>query len=167
MTTRPPSPDDLRAVLFDSGGVLMRPIGGRWNPRADFEQTVLTYDPAITPEQFAAAIDAGERFFTASSSTPDYDDYHRVLLRDLGVDPIPQLLADLRREVPPATVLETYPEVVGTLEELSRRGVRPGPVCPPSTRDWASGSSSRRTRSPPSSAAVSRTRACTTTPAPP
>ncbi|MCX4537084.1 HAD-IA family hydrolase [Streptomyces sp. NBC_00841] len=102
----------------------MQPIGGRWNPRADFEQTVLAYDPSITPEQFAAAIAAGDHFFATSSSTPDYDDYHRVMLHNLGVDPTSQLLADLRREVPPATVLETYPEVVGTLEELSRRGVR-------------------------------------------
>ncbi|WSW30770.1 HAD-IA family hydrolase [Streptomyces sp. NBC_01003] len=102
----------------------MQPIGGRWNPRADFEQTILSYVPSITPEQFAAAIVAGDQFFAASSSTPDYDDYHRVMLRDLGVEPTLQLLADLRREVPPATVLESYPEVVGTMEELSRRGVR-------------------------------------------
>ncbi|RFC77403.1 HAD family hydrolase [Streptomyces sp. AcE210] len=124
MTTQPSSPEDLRAVLFDSGGVLIQPIGGRWNPRADFEQTVLAYDPSITPEQFAAAIITGDHFFAASSSTPDYDDYHRVMLRDLGMEPTSQLLVDLRREVPPATILETYPEVVGTLEELSRRGVR-------------------------------------------
>ncbi len=102
----------------------MQPIGGRWNPRADFEQTVLAHEPSITPERFAAAIAAGDRYFATSSSTPDYDDYHRVLLHDLGVAPTPRLLADLRREVPPATVLETFPEVVGTLEELSRRGVR-------------------------------------------
>ncbi|MEU0626431.1 HAD-IA family hydrolase [Streptomyces sp. NPDC005989] len=124
VTTPSSSSEDLRAVLFDSGGVLMRPIGGRWNPRADFEQTVLAYDPSITPEQFAAAIVVGEQFLAASSTTPDHDDYHRVLLRDLGVEPASQLLAELRREVPPATVLEIYPEVVGTLEELSRRGVR-------------------------------------------
>ncbi|MFB8271221.1 HAD family hydrolase [Streptomyces sp. NPDC055955] len=124
MTTHRSSPDDLRAVLFDSGGVLMQPIGGRWNPRADFEQTVLSHAPSITPDQFAAAIITGDQFFAASSSTPDYDDYHRVMLRDLGVEPTVRLLADLRREVPPATVLETYPEVMGTLEELSRRGVR-------------------------------------------
>ncbi|MGW6145045.1 HAD family hydrolase [Streptomyces sp. NPDC055144] len=124
MTTQPSSPEDLRAVLFDSGGVLMQPIGGRWNPRADFEQTVLSHAPSITPDQFTAAIVTGDQFFAVSSSTPDYDDYHRVMLRDLGVEPTSQLLADLRREVPPATVLETYPEVVGTLEELSRRGVR-------------------------------------------
>ncbi|MEV4969886.1 HAD family hydrolase [Streptomyces scopuliridis] len=122
--TQPASPENLRAVLFDSGSVLLRPIGGRWNPRADFEQTVLTHDPSLTAEQFAEAITAGDRLFAASSSTPDYDDYHRVMLHSLGVDPTPALLADLRREVPPAVLLETYPDVEETLEELSRRGVR-------------------------------------------
>lgn len=124
VTTPPASPDNLRAVLFDSGGVLMQPIGGRWNPRADFEQTVLAHAPSITPEQFAAAISAGDHLFATSSSTPDYDDYHRVMLHHLGVEPNSQLLADLRREVPPTVFLETYPDVEETLEELSRRGVR-------------------------------------------
>ncbi|MFD0508358.1 HAD family hydrolase [Streptomyces chiangmaiensis] len=58
------------------------------------------------------------------SSTPDYDDYHRVMLRHLGVDPTAQLLADLRRDVPAPVFLETYPGVEETLAELSRRGVR-------------------------------------------
>ncbi|MGD6740671.1 HAD family hydrolase [Streptomyces sp. BH106] len=124
MTTPPASPDTLQAVLLDSGGVLMRPIGGRWNPRADFEQTVLAHAPSITPEQFTAAIAAGDRFFAASSSTPDYDDYHRLMLHHLGVEPTSRLLADLRREVPPSVFLETYPDVEETLEELRRRGVR-------------------------------------------
>ncbi|MFF4381561.1 HAD family hydrolase [Kitasatospora sp. NPDC001547] len=124
MTTRPSSQEDLRAVLFDSGGVLMQPIGGRWNPRADFEQTVLAHVPSVTSEQFAAAIAAGDRFLAASSPAPGLDDYHGLMLRDVGVEPTSELLADLRREVPPATLLETYPEVVGTLGELSRRGVR-------------------------------------------
>ncbi|MHC5256417.1 HAD family hydrolase [Streptomyces sp. UC4497] len=104
MTTPPASPDTLQAVLFDSGGVLMQPIGGRWNPRADFEQTVLAHAPSITPEQFAAAISAGDHFFAASSSTPDYDDYHRLMLHHLGVEPTSRLLADLGREVPPVRV---------------------------------------------------------------
>jgi len=115
---------ELRAVLFDSGGVLIRPIGGRWNPRADFEATILAHDPTVTPERFARAIAAGEDFFAASASTPDYDDYHRVLLRDLGLEPTPALLAELLREVPVSTVMETYPDVAETLAELRRRGVR-------------------------------------------
>ncbi|MEV0738029.1 HAD-IA family hydrolase [Streptomyces sp. NPDC050549] len=124
MKTPPASSDELQAVLFDSGGVLMQPIGGRWNPRADFEQTVLAHAPSITPQQFAAAISAGDDFFATSSSTPDYDDYHRVIFHDLGLDATSQLLADLRREVPPTVFREMYPDVVETLEELSRRGAR-------------------------------------------
>ncbi|MFD0567439.1 HAD family hydrolase [Kitasatospora saccharophila] len=124
MTTRPVPREELRAVLLDSGGVLMRPIGGRWNPRADFERTVLAHLPAVPPERFAAAIAAGDRYLDASPTTPATDDYHRLLLHALGADPTPELLADLRREVPPATILETYPDVVDTLEELARRGVR-------------------------------------------
>lgn len=124
MTTRPGSATPLRAVLFDSGGVLVQPIGGRWNPRADFEATVLAHAPSITPQQFAAAIAAGDDFFVNSSSTPDYDDYHRAMLRHLGVVPTGQLLADLRRDVPASAFLETFPDVEETLRELSRRGVR-------------------------------------------
>lgn len=46
------------------------------------------------------------------------------MLRHLGLDPTPQLLADLGREVPVTTILEIHPDVMETLQELSRRGVR-------------------------------------------
>ncbi|WP_431035946.1 HAD family hydrolase [Streptomyces sp. P6-2-1] len=115
---------DIRAVLFDSGGVLMRPVGGRWNPRADFEETVSRHMPSITPERFAEAIAVGDRFLAEAAGTPDRDDYHRVLLGELGVRPAPELLAALRREVPPAVMLELYPDVLPTLAELKRRGIR-------------------------------------------
>jgi putative hydrolase of the HAD superfamily len=124
MTTRPPEADGLRAVLLDSGGVLVRPIGGRWNPRADFEPTILAHAPQVTPEQFAAGIAAGDRFFAASTSTPDTDDYHRAILAELGIPATQGLLADLRRPVKPSAVLETFPEVPRTLRELRGRGVR-------------------------------------------
>jgi putative hydrolase of the HAD superfamily len=119
-----PSGRNLRDVLFDSGGVLVEPAGGRWNPRADFEQTVLQHASWVTDDQFAAAIAVGDQFFATSGCTPDYDEYHRVILRQLGVETKPQLLSDLRRPVPPAVILQTFPEVLGTLHELRRRGVR-------------------------------------------
>jgi HAD superfamily hydrolase (TIGR01509 family) len=102
----------------------MRPIGGRWNPRADFEQTVLSHAPSVTPEQFSAGIAAGDRFFAASPSTPDTDDYHRAILAELGAPATERLLTDLRRDVAPSVVLELFPEVLATLQELRRRGVR-------------------------------------------
>ncbi|MET8516603.1 hypothetical protein [Streptomyces sp. NPDC005077] len=123
MTTPPASPDNLRAVLFDSGGVLVQPIGGRWNPRADFEQTLLAHAPSITPEQFAAAISAGDHLFATSSSTPGYDDYHRVMLHHLGVEPTSQLLADLRREVPSGLITRrAVPTAPLTFNRITTRG---------------------------------------------
>lgn len=119
-----PSPGSVRAVLLDSGGVLMQPIGGRWNPRADFEATVLAHAPWVTPEQFAAGIAAGDRFFESSESTPGFDDHHRVILAELGVEATAQLLAELKRPVDPRVVLETFAEVPGALRELRRRGAR-------------------------------------------
>lgn len=110
-------------MLFDSGGVLIRPVGGRWNPRADFEQIVLSHAPGITPARFAAAIAAGDEFMTAAASTPGHDDYHRVILGHLGLRPAPELLAELRRPVEPSAIVETFPEVPQTLRELRRRGV--------------------------------------------
>jgi putative hydrolase of the HAD superfamily len=112
------------AVLFDSGGVLMQPIGGRWNPRADFEQILTAAVPTLTASDITAAIAVGDEFLNDTDGTPAYDDYHRVILEHLGVPPTAALLADLTRPVDPRMILETFPEVLPTLRELQRRGVR-------------------------------------------
>ncbi|NUP47713.1 MAG: HAD-IA family hydrolase [Catenulispora sp.] len=101
----------------------MRPIGGRWHPRADFEATVRTHVPLITDEQLADAVAEGDRFMAAAPSTPDLDDYHRAMLARIGVAATPELLADLVKEVPATTVLEIFPEVIPTLDALRARGV--------------------------------------------
>jgi HAD superfamily hydrolase (TIGR01509 family) len=113
-----------RAVLFDSGGVLIRPIGGRWNPRADFEHIVTTHVPTLTQAQLDRAIWVGDDFLAASATTPDYDDYHRVMLRQLDIEPTAEILADLAAPVDPLTILEVFPDVLPTLRELRRRRVR-------------------------------------------
>jgi hypothetical protein len=82
-----------KAILLDSGGVLMRPIGGRWNPRADFESTVKLHAPHVTDEQLAEAVREGDRFMAAVTSTPDRHDYHRAMLTHIGVEAPPELLA--------------------------------------------------------------------------
>ena len=50
-----------RGVLFDSGDTLIQPIGGRWNPRFDFEGVVQRHFPTVTDDAFPAAIAAGQR----------------------------------------------------------------------------------------------------------
>ncbi|MEZ0109420.1 putative hydrolase of the HAD superfamily [Catenulispora sp. EB89] len=119
----PQAPRVPKALLLDSGGVLMQPIGGRWNPRADFEATVKAHAPHVTDEELAEAVREGDRFMAAAASTPEHDDYHRTMLTHIGVQASPELLAALVRDVPPETLLETFPEVIGTLTELRERGV--------------------------------------------
>jgi putative hydrolase of the HAD superfamily len=114
----------IRGVLLDSGGVLIRPIGGRWNPRRDFEPTVLDLAPHLTDADFARAIDAGERFFAMAPADASRDDYHRALLEELGVPPTASLLARLARRLPASTIVEPFPEVIEVLVELRTRGIR-------------------------------------------
>lgn len=114
--------------MFDSGGVLIQPIGGRWNPRADFEDVLHAHAPHLTPDQLETAIAEGLRFLNSSVTTPDYDDFHRAILTALGVEATRKLLDELSRPVPMNEVVEVFPEVVGVLEELRRRGVRMGVV---------------------------------------
>jgi HAD superfamily hydrolase (TIGR01509 family) len=114
----------MRAVLFDSGGVLMRPIGGRWNPRADFEDILLSHYPDLTDDRFAEAIAAGEAFMHGQDTTPDYGDYLRVTVRHLGIDPTDDLIAQLQQPVAAHTILEVPPDVLPTLNALRDRGIR-------------------------------------------
>ena len=43
----------FRGVLFDSGDTLIHPIGGRWNPRFDFEEIVLRHLPKLAVDAFS------------------------------------------------------------------------------------------------------------------
>jgi putative hydrolase of the HAD superfamily len=114
----------VTAVLFDSGGVLMGPVGGRWNPRFDFEEILRRHRPWLTDGQLNMAIEAGDEFLGTGGGTPSRDDYHRVMLGILGVEATTELLAELDRPLDPTAVVKPYPEVIGVLEALRARGVR-------------------------------------------
>jgi putative hydrolase of the HAD superfamily len=102
----------------------MQPKGGRWNPRADFEPAILRRNPAITPEQFAAAFELGNRFMDSAESTPDLDHYHAAMLESLDIPATADLLAELVRPVPADVVLELFDDVAPTLKALRSRGIR-------------------------------------------
>lgn len=109
--------------MFDAGGVLTRPIGGRWNPRYDFESIVLSHHPQVRQDLLPRAIEAGQQFLDAGTATANRTDYHRTMLAILGIDrPTEQLLRQL--EAPAAgPVIELYPEV-RVLEQLQAWGIR-------------------------------------------
>lgn len=116
----------IRGLLLDAGGVLYFPVGGRWNPRLDFEAVVARFspahDPTRDPARFAAAVAAGDRYFNEAQATGSRENYHRVVLAVLGIDDPPAgLLADLDRPLD-YPHLEIFPEVHGVLTEIRRRG---------------------------------------------
>jgi putative hydrolase of the HAD superfamily len=114
----------IRGVLFDSGDVLIQPIGGRWNPRYDFEDIVVAHHPETPVELFPEAFAAGQRVLDAGTTTANRTDYHRAMLRVLGIDePSAALLQEL--EAPAAgPVVEVFPDVRRVLDQLRASGIR-------------------------------------------
>jgi HAD superfamily hydrolase (TIGR01509 family) len=123
----------IRGILFDSGGVLIRPVGGRWNPRFDFEEIMLAHHPRVRVELFPEAFAAGARFIGAEADSSSRADYHRTILRVLGIaDPSTELLHEL--EAPPARpAVEPFPETRAVLDQLRAEGL---PMCVVSD-NWA------------------------------
>lgn len=126
----------IRGVLFDSGDTLVRPRGGRWNPRCDFESVLLEHAPDAPTHRLASAFAAGENWLRSSDATSSRDDYHRVILAELGVEPTDELLAELSvpLDVP---VFEAFPEASGVLRRLREAGVRLAIV----TNNWGTAES--------------------------
>lgn len=115
----------VKGVLLDSGGVLMRPKGGRWNPRSDFEENLAEHHPDLDPAAVAAAIAVGDEWLAAmSSAEAPYEDYYRQILGALAIEPTDPLLSSLLREREPSYFVETYPEVLPVIDELRSRGIR-------------------------------------------
>ena len=113
----------LLGLLLDSGGVLTRPKGGRWNPRFDFESVMAQHAPHIPLDRFAEALAAGETHMDGEGATPSRDAYHRAVLKPLGVTDPPQPLLDALNAPLDVSPLETYPEVITTLQALHAAGV--------------------------------------------
>ena len=109
--------------MFDAGGVLIRPVGGRWNPRYDFESIVAAHHPDVRPELFPGAIAEGQRVLDAGTSTVDRTIYHRAMLTVLGIpQPSDALLREL--DAPAAgPVLELYPDARPALERIRDDGI--------------------------------------------
>lgn len=112
-------------LLLDSGDTIIGPKGGRWNPRFDFEQVLLRHWPEAPADRFPDAFGAGRRFLDDYGTTPPRDLYHRAILKYLGMDQPPdELLDELDLPLPFSDVVEVFPDVRATLDELRARGKR-------------------------------------------
>jgi putative hydrolase of the HAD superfamily len=114
----------FRGVLFDSGDTLIRPVGGRWNPRSDFEEIARRHLPELAVDAFPRAFAAGQQALDAGPATPSLTEYHRVILRALGVNRPPQRLLRELEQPGARPLVEPFPEVPSVLERLRAGGVR-------------------------------------------
>jgi putative hydrolase of the HAD superfamily len=114
----------IRGVLLDSGDTLIGPKGGRWNPRHDFEATVLAWWPDAPVERFPSVFAIGDELLS-QERTSTRRDYHLVLLRELGIDRAPEgLLEALEVPLPAADLVEPFEDVPVALEALHGVGAR-------------------------------------------
>lgn len=122
----------LQGLLLDSGDTLMRPRGGRWNPRFDFEAVVARHVGELEPAELREAFAVGDRYlehWQAASAelgpAKARAEYHRTILEALGVDdPAPALLEELDRPRPFTEIVEPFADTAVGLSRLHADGWR-------------------------------------------
>ena len=89
-----------------------------------FEAIVVAHHPETPAELFPEAIEVGQQVLDGGTTTVTRADYHRAMLRVLGIDaPSAALLREL--EAPAAgPVVEVFPDVRRVLDQLRAAGVR-------------------------------------------
>lgn len=121
----------LRAVFFDSGHTLMRPVGGRWFPGHHFFDTARAHGLEIAnDEALAAAVDEGFAYLDANHSVltlaeeeAQFAEYYRVILRELGRNAPAAMIVELARVVVHEPNFEPYPDTRDALEQLKGTGL--------------------------------------------
>lgn len=126
----------IRAVLFDSGEVLMRPIAPadappeqpwrKYFPGPNFEAMVRAKYPDIKMDGLDDAILLGmeeldrlhlQPIWTPEEETEHFDEFYRILLNALGVSD-PGLAHELARDRVYEPEIEPYPDVPEVLQRL-------------------------------------------------
>lgn len=134
----------IRAILFDSGEVLMQPLAPveappdqpwrRWFPGPRFESLVLARYPEVRLDGLDDAILLGmeeldrlhlQPIWTLEEETEHFAVFYRIVLDSLGVadDELAHELAHVRVHEPS---LEPYPDTPDVLDRLHKSGLEMG-----------------------------------------
>ena len=125
----------IKAVLFDSGDTLLRPIGGTWWPRPVLLRLLQRSGLEVTAQRLDAAHEPGVRFLdshhrlsTEEEEVAQFREFYAVVLRELGIRTEPATIEELAIAEVRELIQEPFPETREVLEELHGRGLRLGIV---------------------------------------
>ena len=121
-----------KAIFFDSGHTLMRPIGGRWFPGVRFFEICRAHGcPVLDDEALKDACDLGYSYLDSHhGEVPDeeaeerqFAEYYRLIFGSLQLKAPELLITDLSRSAVKDINFEPYPEAGPVLSELEQRGM--------------------------------------------
>jgi putative hydrolase of the HAD superfamily len=112
----------IEGVLFDSGGVLMGPRGGRWWPIYGFEQAVLAHAPQASFAELDSALRPALAYMDQVHPNEDWREFYRIVVQGIGVVPTEALLDDIAA-IRPRDAVELLPDAMPCLERLRARGI--------------------------------------------
>jgi len=122
----------VKAVFFDSGHTLMRPIGDRWFPGMQFLQLCSAHGVVVVDNQaLEDACDLGYAYLaTHPDDVPDvaaeerqFSDYYRILFERLRIDAPQALSADLAISEVTDVNFEPYPATRRVLDSIKAMGL--------------------------------------------
>ena len=123
----------ITGVILDSGGVLIRPIGGDWFPTTSLEQVLAARGIAWERDNLAAALAAGAAYLDAVHNVPLPDEteerevlvrYHEVVLAGVGVTrDIAALAREVQAREEARDAVEPYEWTLEVLAELQARSI--------------------------------------------
>ena len=125
----------IKAVLFDSGDTLLRPIGGTWWPRPVLQRLLQRSGLEVTAQRLDAAHEPGVRFLdshhrlsTEEEEVAQFREFYAIVLRELSIRTEPATIEELAIAEVRELIQEPFPETREVLEELHGRGLRLGIV---------------------------------------
>ncbi len=120
-------------VILDSGGVMIRPVGGEWFPTISLEQVLAERGLAWDRDRLAGALAAGAAYLDAVHGVPLRDEaeervvmarYHELVLAGVGITRDGAALArEIQAREEARDVVEPYEWTLEVLAELQARSI--------------------------------------------
>ena len=122
---------DIKGILFDSGDTLVRPIGGKWWPGAQFHEILDNHNiRGLSWSRLEDAIEEGIRYLddhhhlmTVDEERDQFRTFYRIVLEHLGLhNPDTGLLAALAHARVDEVDFEVYNDTPPVLDRLYEQG---------------------------------------------